>query len=711
MSYFDRLNIRFRQRTPMVMQTEAAECGLASLAMIAGHHGQFVEMSALRAEFGSSLKGVTLKDVVAVADRMGFSSRPLRLELEELNQLRLPCILHWDMSHFVVLTSVTQNQVEIHDPAVGKRRLSMNEVSKHLTGVALELTPTEKFRTAKPPPRVKISQLFGRFVGLRRTFFYLIGIALVIEFFGLVSPWFMSLIVDEAIVSANMDLLNVLALGFGLILIIEAGVSWLRSWSLMGLNATIDAQASENLISHLLNLPVSFFESRHLGDILARLGSQDTILGALTEDFIEALLDGLMATLTLLVMLVISPMLASFAIFGAVVYGCLRLVSYAPIRAAEMEGIVWGARSETHLLETLRGIRSVKLNNAQALRRIQWMNFNVEAINRGLTESKINLAVSTTNIILMGLIEILVIWLGARAILAGTMSIGMLLAFLAYLNLFLMRVSALIDAGVELRMLGLHAERLADIALSEAEPDADNNGVGGELDKGPLSIELRNVSFRYSQNDPWVLENVSLTVQAREWLAIAGPSGSGKTTLLKILSGLAKPTRGEVLINGEPLTHYGIAKYRDRTGVVLQDDQLFSGSIGENISFFSDQPDQKKIELCAKLASVHEDIQTLPMRYATLVGDMGTVLSGGQKQRIVLARALYKMPGLLLLDEATSHLDVANERKINKSLAMLPVTRIVIAHRPETISAAERVIEMRDGEIVGNSVQNALPPK
>jgi ATP-binding cassette subfamily B protein RaxB len=699
MSYFERLNIRFGRRTPLVLQTEAAECGLASLAMVAAHHGQHQTLSSLRAQFGSSLKGVTLKDVVSVADRMGFSSRPLRLELNELKELRVPCILHWDLSHFVVLTEVRKDQVVILDPAIGKRELRLKEVSKHFTGVALELTPTNAFITAAKPPSIKISQLFGQFIGIKQAFIYLIGLALLVEIFSLISPLFMSLVIDEAIISANYELLNVLALGFALILLLNSFVSWLRHWALMGITATVDAQASENIMSHLISLPTSFFEARHLGDVLARLGSQDTILNALTEDFIEALLDGFMVIITLTVMLFISPSLTAVAIISAIVYALIRWFSYAPIRQAQMEGIIWSARSETHLLETLRGIRSVKLHNAQSVRRIQWMNLHVESINRGLTESKIGLIVGTSNTIVSGLIGILLVWLGARTILSGEMTVGLLLAFLAYANLFIGRVSNLIDAGVQLKMLSLHAERLADIALSPAEPK--DVSIDGRVNatSAPLSIELRNVSYKYSMNDPYILKNLNLVIEAGDWVAITGPSGSGKSTMMKILSGLVTPTEGEVIVNGEPLKHFGLGNYRSKTGVVLQDDQLFSGSIQDNISFFADNIDVKKVEICAKLASIYDDVMEFPMRFATHVGDMGTVLSGGQKQRVLMARALYKQPGLLLFDEATSHLDVDNEREINFSLDRMAITRIVIAHRPETIRAANRIVELNDGII------------
>ena len=700
MSFLDSLNLGFGRKVPLVLQTEAAECGLACLSMLLGYHGKNYDMTALRGQFGASMKGVTLQDVVSVAGRLGLDTRPLRLDLDELGQLKLPCLMHWDMSHFVVLVAVNANHIIIHDPAVGRRKVSLQDTSKSFTGVALEVSPNTNFTKYEAPPSIKITQLFGTFVGVGRTFVYLLGLALLIEILALIAPLFMSLVVDEAIVSADRNLLTALALGFSLLLVMQVGISWLRDWSLMGLHATIEIQSKQNLFSHLLNLPVSFFEARHLGDILSRFGSQETILNAVTEDFIEIILDGLMTVLTVTVMLLIAPHLAIIAIIGVVIYGIMRVLSYTPLRQAEMEAIIWDAKAESHMLETLRGIRAVKLNNAQALRRIQWVNLTIETINRTVQEEKIGLVLSSLNAMLFGLLSILTIWLGARTILAGNLSVGMLLAYLAYAGVFMDRVSALIDAVINLWLLRLHGQRLADIALTPPEKISHQPLIHRQGPAQPMSLELRDVSFRYGPNDPLVLQNVSLRIRRGEWVAIYGPSGGGKSTLLKLISGLLQPTSGQILVNGRHIDEYGIENFRNHIGVVLQEDQLFSGSLADNISFFSDKPNMEMIRASAKLASVHDDIMKLPMTYNTLVGDMGTVLSGGQKQRVFMARALYKVPSMLFLDEATSHLDVRNEQVINKSLSDLPMTRIVIAHRPETIRAAKRKIKLAEGKII-----------
>lgn len=691
MTLLERLNLGWGSRLPMVLQTEASECGLACLVMVTQYFGNAADLPSLRRRFGMSLKGATLKDVMRVAEQVGLAARPLRLELEELAQLRTPSILHWDLNHFVVLEGIDGGSAVIHDPAVGVRRMSISEVSRHFTGVALELTPTSTFETAEPAPRVRVSQLLGRINGLRRSMLNLSGLALTIEVFAMLSPFFLGWVVDQALVSADRDLLLTLAIGFGLLLMLRTAVTALRGWLLMGMNASLKVQSRANLFTHLIHLPTSYFEARHIGDVMSRFGSQETILQAITSELVEAILDGTMAGITLLIMFVFAPDLACVVLFGALLYGGLRWASYRPLRHATSEAIVWGARRDSHFLETLRGMRTVKLFNGQDDRKVHWLNLLVETINRQLTADKLRLLFRTASQLLFGLLGIVVIWLGARRVLDGSFSAGLLIAFLAYKDQFFERIGELINKAVDLTMLRLHAERLADIALTEPETRRSSYRPV-DTEYLPASIEIRNLGYRYSEHEPWIFENVSFRIEVGESVAIVGPSGGGKTTLLKVMAGLLQPTKGEILINGEPMKRIGLEAYRNMLGVVLQDDQLFAGSISENISFFSDAPDQGRIEACAILASVHDDIASMPMGFGTLIGDMGTVLSGGQKQRVLIARALYRRPGILLLDEATSHLDVKREREVNEALRYVRATRVVIAHRPETIRAADRVI-------------------
>jgi ATP-binding cassette subfamily B protein RaxB len=712
MSVVDQLKLGWGARLPMLLQTEAAECGLASLAMCAGYHGYHVRLADLRRRFGLSLKGATLQDLTRVAHQLGLTARPVRLELEELHLLKTPCILHWDMNHFVVLKSASRSRIVIHDPSVGVRRLGLSEVFKHFTGVALELTPNGGFESVQPAPQLRLRALLGRLVGIQRSLFQLLCLAFAIEVFAVVSPLFMQWVVDQALVTADHDLLLTLVLGFSLLLLIETSVSAMRGWMVMVLSASLKVQGRANLFSHLVNLPAAYFETRYLGDVMSRFGSQEIILEAITTELVEAVLDGLMASLTLVIMFVYAPALAAVVLVGAFLYGLLRWVSYRPFRQATAEAIVWAARRDSHFLETLRGIKTIKLFNGQENRQAHWLNLLVETVNRQLTTEKLQLLFSTGNQLLLGALLILVVWLGAQRVLENTFSVGMLLAFIAYKDQFLNRVSALIDKGVDLQMLRLHGERLADIVLTPAEPR--DLTVELSRERPPVAIEVRNLRFRYSENDPWVLDGLDFRVEPGEAVAIVGMSGCGKTTLLKLLASLLQPTHGEILVNGEPLARVGVERYRSMVGVVMQDDQLFAGSIGENISFFCERPDQARIEECAKLAAVHDDILAMPMGYSTLIGDMGTMLSGGQKQRVLIARALYHQPSVLLLDEATSHLDVWRENAVSAAVQRTRVTRIIVAHRPETIRSADRALALEQGKIMKSlqvlAEDHHLPP-
>ena len=699
MTILDRLDLGWSTKLPMVLQTEAAECALACVAMVARYHGSPAELTDLRRRFGMSLMGATLSDVVRMGDQLNLASRPLRLELDELALLKTPCILHWDLNHFVVLKSVRPGGVVIHDPAVGVRRLPLAEVSRHFTGVALELSPTGGFEIAAAPPRIRLRAMLGNVVGLKRSLAQLAVLALAIELFSVTSPFFVQWVIDHALLTADRDLLLTLSLGFAVLLVLRVALSTMRGWTLIAFGASLKVQGRANLFSHLINLPPAYFETRHMGDVMSRFGSQDTILQAITTDVVEAGLDGVLASVTLVVMFFYAPLLAVVVLVGALMYAALRWASYTPLRQASSETIVWAARRDTHFLETLRGIRTIKLFNGQESRRGHWLNLLVETMNRQITTQKLQLLFRTSNSLLVGGLAILVIWVGALRVLDNTFTVGMLLAFVAYKDQFLDRVSNLINKALDLQMLRLHAERLADIALTAPEA-RDQTFAAAPLAHGSSAIEVHNLRFRYSENDPWVLDGLDFHIDAGESVAIVGGSGSGKTTLLKLLASLLQPTEGEILVDGQPLPRVDMRRYRSMIGVVMQDDQLFAGSIGDNISFFAPDHDAARVEACATLAAVHDDILSMPMGYSTLCGDMGTVLSGGQKQRVLIARALYRRPRMLFLDEATSHLDLQREREVNAAIRGINITRVIVAHRPETIRSADRVIMLDKGKIV-----------
>jgi len=683
------------KRLPMFLQTEAAECGLAAIGMVACFHGHRVDLAALRRRFTVSLKGSTLAFLMQVAGRLNLAPRALRLELDELIQLRAPCILHWDLNHFVVLKAVDARGAIVHDPAFGVRRLTHAQLSKHFTGIALELTPTAEFKALDDRRRIRLRDLLGPVTGLHRSLAQIFVMALALQAIAIVTPFYMQWAVDGAVVSADRDLLTVLGLGFLLLTIVQVILTAARSWVVLYLSTTLNLQWLANVFSHLLGLPVSYFEKRHLGDVVSRFGAVTTIQRTLTSSFVEALIDGVMAIATLAMMFVYSAMLSAVAIVAVLSYGVLRWVFYDPLKRATEEQIVHTAKQQSHFLETVRGVQSIKLFGRQEERRSRWLNLVVDAVNQDLVTQKLGLGFRSANGLVFGVERISIVWLGALLVLDSAFSIGMLFAFMSYKDQFSARVAGLIDKMIDLRMLNLQGERLADIVLTPPE-QAAQDAAAQAMD---ASLEVRELSFRYSDMEPFVLLNCSFSVAPGESVAVVGASGGGKTTLVKLMLGLLAPTDGKIFAGGLDIQKLGIDRYRKLVGTVMQDDQLFAGSIADNICFFDPSPDQSAVEHFARMAAVHDDIAAMPMGYNTLIGDMGAALSGGQKQRILLARALYKRPRLLFLDEATSALDVPKEKAVNDAIRSLKLTRIIIAHRPETIASAERVIVLQGGKV------------
>ncbi|MCW5663488.1 MAG: peptidase domain-containing ABC transporter [Piscinibacter sp.] len=683
------------QRLPMLLQTEAAECGLACLAMVASYHGLRSDLQTLRRRFTLSLRGATMVDMVRMADGLQLNARALRVELDQLDQLVLPCVLHWDLNHFVVLKEVRRGHVVLHDPARGVRRVPMAEVSRRFTGVALELTPRADFRPRIERQALSLRALLGHVSGLKRSLLQIFALALALEVFVLLSPFFMQWVVDGVVVSADRDLLLTLGLGFGLLVLLQVGTGALRSWTVLHLSSTLNLQWLGNVFAHMMRLPVEWFEKRQTGDVLSRFGAVQHIQQTLTTSFIEAVLDGLLVLVTLTMMAIYSPLLSAVAVGGVALYALLRWSFFRPLRDASEEAIVHEARQSTHFLESLRGVAAIKLFNRQEDRQARFMNLVVDAMNADIVKRKLELLFGVLHKLVFGLERVAVIWIGALLVLDQRFTVGMLFAFFAYKEQFALRFSALIDKAVELKMLRLQAERLADIVLSEPE-QRDAPPLRREL---PARIELAGLRFAYSDGEPPVIDGLDLSIEPGESVAIVGPSGCGKTTLLKLMLGILAPQGGEVRVGGVPLRQLGLPAWRDMIGTVMQDDQLFAGSIADNISFFDAQPDLDRIEQCARLAAVHDEIEAMPMGYHTLIGDMAVSISGGQKQRILLARALYKRPRFLFLDEATSALDVDREREVNQAIRALDITRVVIAHRPETIAAASRVVVLGEGRV------------
>ncbi|MGD9803542.1 MAG: peptidase domain-containing ABC transporter [Hyphomicrobiaceae bacterium] len=709
MKILDELHIGGR-RLPVITASEAAECGLACIAMISRYHGHDVDLNGLRQRYALSLAGASLKSLMEITDQLGFSTRALRVEMSALDKVRLPAILHWDLNHFVVLKSVGRRKFVVHDPAVGVRTLNPTEFSNHFTGVVLELARAETFEPVSARLPMKLSMLWSRMTGWWPALAQVLVLSVALQIVTFVAPLQMQLVVDEALAGVDRDLLTVIALGFGALVIIQAAIEALRSWALRVFGHLLSFQISGNLVRHLLRLPSDYFEKRHAGDIISRLGSTKPIQDAITQGVVGTVIDGAMACIAAVILFFYSTTLALIVIAAVLINMALNLALFPRMKQRMEEEILAEAKEHTHLMESVRAATTLKLLGRESVRESDWRNLHADTTNASIAVGKLSISQALIQNVVTGLQTVIVIYVAGRLILdAEGFSVGMLFSFLSYRQTFTDRANALVNQLTQFRFLRLHLDRLADIVTTPAE-------LSGAAIAEPAEISgwmrLKDVSFRYGATDPLVLEDINLEIAPGDYVAIHGASGGGKSTLLKLLLGLNQPSDGMIELDGQRATPERWRAWRSKVGVVAQDDRLLSGTLADNIGGFDPDLDMQRVVGAAVAAQVHNDIVRMPMQYLTLVGDMGSTLSGGQRQRILLARALYRQPKILILDEGTANLDEQNEELIADLIDQMSITRIVVAHRPALLRRAARVYEvggrkLREAEYGG--VSTPLP--
>jgi ATP-binding cassette subfamily B protein RaxB len=687
------------RRVPLLLQTEAAECALACLAMVAGAHGHRTDLATLRQRFSLSLKGATLADLVRMAGELQFNSRALRVEPEQLEQLALPCILHWDLNHFVVLADLRGGVATLHDPARGVRRMSLAELSRHFTGVALELTPAADFSPRIERQSVRLPRADRAGAGPEA--FAGADPAAGAGAGGLRAAEPVPHAVGGGRRAGQRRPRPAADAGRGLRAAGAApgGTAALRSWAVLHLSATLNLQWLGNVFAHLMRLPVAWFEKRHAGDVWSRFASVQQIQKTLTTQLRRGLIDGLLVVLTLAMMAFYSLALTAVALAAVAVYALLRWAFFRPLREATRRrwctrrsrpATSWSrcAASRRSSCSTARPTASRascqpggRRDERRAQPRASWRSLGSAVLHR----------------LLFGVERVAVVWVGALAGDGPALHGGHAVRVLRLQGAVRAARERAHRQGVELRMLRLQGERLADIVLTAAPEDM---GVP-RLSERPLEagIELRGVSLplrrRRGRRAAW-----------REPADRAGRVGGHRRSVGLRQDHAAQDDAGHPRAAGWRWCAWagcrwraGLSQWRSMVGTVMQDDTLFSGSVADNICFFDAVPDLDWMVECARMAAVHDEIEAMPMGYHTLVGEWAPALSGGQKQRLLLARALYKRPRVLLLDEATSSLDVERERQVNQAMRQLELTRVIVAHRPETIASASRVVVLQDGRV------------
>ncbi|EOL7739251.1 colicin V export peptidase/ABC transporter CvaB [Escherichia coli] len=686
------LDLRWQRRVPVIHQTETAECGLACLAMICGHFGKNIDLIYLRRKFNLSARGATLAGINGIAEQLGMATRALSLELDELRVLKTPCILHWDFSHFVVLVSVKRNRYVLHDPARGIRYISREEMSRYFTGVALEVWPGSEFQSETLQTRISLRSLINSIYGIKRTLAKIFCLSVVIEAINLLMPVGTQVVMDHAIPAGDRGLLTLISAALMFFILLKAATSTLRAWSSLVMSTLINVQWQSGLFDHLLRLPLAFFERRKLGDIQSRFDSLDTLRTTFTTSVIGFIMDSIMVVGVFVMMLLYGGYLTWIVLCFTTIYIFIRLVTYGNYRQISEECLVREARAASYFMETLYGIATVKIQGMVGIRGAHWLNMKIDAINSGIKLTRMDLLFGGINTFVTACDQIVILWLGAGLVIDNQMTIGMFVAFSSFRGQFSERVASLTSFLLQLRIMSLHNERIADIALHEKEEKKPEIEIVAHM--GPISLETNGLSYRYDSQSAPIFSALSLSVAPGESVAITGASGAGKTTLMKVLCGLFEPDSGRVLINGIDIRQIGINNYHRMIACVMQDDRLFSGSIRENICGFAEEMDEEWMVECARASHIHDVIMNMPMGYETLIGELGEGLSGGQKQRIFIARALYRKPGILFMDEATSALDSESEHFVNVAIKNMNITRVIIAHRETTLRTVDRVISI-----------------
>ncbi|MDR6115063.1 MULTISPECIES: peptidase domain-containing ABC transporter [unclassified Sphingomonas] len=689
---------RNHSKISLILQSEAAECGLACLAMIAGAYGHEVSLAELRRRYSISSKGMNLRGILNVAAAMELTGRPLRVEVSKLASLKGPVILHWNFNHFVVLANQRRGKMLIYDPATGSRWVDSAEFGSSFTGIAIEFTPSSNFERRKKPEVVRLSDLASRMRGFTSSIVQMFFLAALMQLFALATPLLSQLVVDEAITKGDADLLGVLAIGMILLLITTNVIKLTQGFIGLYIFTQIAFQAKTNLLRHAMRLPVSWFEKRHIGDVISRFSSLSPIQSFALNTIPSAMLDILIAIVSLAMMTIYSFELAALELSCVAIYLLVRLGTFGHVKRLTTQGIHISSNVETIFLETIRGAKTLKLFGKENERITIWQNEQAKLINNSAALSKFGLWGGSGVSLLIGFQQIIIWFIGAKFVIEGKLTLGMLFAFQAYGAQFGSSANSIVAHFFSFRTLEIHLERLADVIHTEEEPGLDVQLMADV--RSPAVITLHDVSFRYADHEPDVIKGVSLDIHKGDFICLKGPSGHGKSTIVKLLLGFEHPHSGEIKVDGIPLRQYGVSRYRSMVGAVLQDDQLFSGTLSENISFFDISGSDDRIQQAAKDACIHDEIMKFPMGYQTFTGDLGTNLSAGQRQRILLARALYREPEILFLDEGTANLDPVSETAVMDVVRSLPITRVVVAHREGATLGASRTIWVENGAIV-----------
>lgn len=688
--------LRRPRSVPVVQQTGATECGLASLASVLAFHGRHIPVHALRDHLTAGRDGTNAADLLHLAERNGLAGRGLRVDaIEDLRRLQRGAILHWRFSHFVVLDRAVKRGLRVMDPAAGRRIVTWEEVSRNFTGVAVELWPTDTFRTQKAGGRGVLRD-YARVILRSGHLPQLLAMSAAIQVLGTATPLFTALLVDRIVPREDQGLLLTVAVALIGIAGFSTLFSFVRSRLTVEVMSRIDARLTVSFVERLMELPFSYLQNRSSGDLMLRMNSHVQIRNALTSTAFSAVLDGVFVLAYLVLMLLTDVVVAGLVIVLGVLRVTVFVVTRVRLRELVSESIQRQAAARSYQVRMLSGMEALKSMGAEREVARKWTDLFVKELNIGIEQNRLNATVGAITGALSGVGTMLVLIVGAMRVLDGHMTLGVMLAMNAFAMGFLGPLSKLVGTVSSIYLLGSYVDRIEDVI--ETEPERRVRGPGADVD--PREVSMQDVTFRYSDSGPEILQDLSFTIRPGEFVAFVGPSGAGKSTVAKLLLGLYEPTKGHVLYSGTDLATLDLREVRRSIGTVTQTGWYAADSVRENIALGNPEMSLAEVIEAARLACIHDDIAKLPLGYETMLYDGGFLLSGGQMQRLALARALAKGPPVLILDEATSNLDTKLEAQIQARLARLACTRIVIAQRLNTIRSADRIFVLKEGRLV-----------
>ncbi|MBE9035065.1 peptidase domain-containing ABC transporter [aff. Roholtiella sp. LEGE 12411] len=703
---------RFSKSYPFFAQHSASDCGAACLIMIARYWGKHFSVNKVRELTNVTRSGASLPALAAAAETLGFISRPVKASLDKLAEQSLPAIAHWEGKHYIVIYEITDKQVIVCDPAIGQRNLTRTEFNAGWTGYALLLQPTAALQNAEEASS-SLWQFFDLIKPHWKVLLEVFLASLLLQAFGLITPIFTQLLLDRVIVQGSTVTLTAISLGlliFGLFSIVMNAV---RQYLLSHTANRVSVALLVGFIKHTFRLPLSFFESRYVGDIVSRIQENEKIQRFLTGETLSIILDLLTIVIYLGVMFLYNRGMTLLVLLIVPPFFILALASTNILRRMSREIFNAGSEENSYLIQSLTGIRSIRSMAIEQTVRWHWEELLNTLVKKSFNAQIVGIRLQVISASIDSVISAGLLWYGAWLVIHNELTIGQLIAFNMLMGNVISPFKRLAVVWNQLQEIFISVERLNDVLGAKPEEDLLTSSRK-HLQTLRAHIRFDNVTFRYHpESDINILENINFEIQPEQMIAVVGRSGSGKTTLSKLILGLYPPTNGKVLIDGHDIKEIALRSLRTQIGVVDQDNFLFGGTVQENISIAHPNASLEEIAEAARLAGADEFIQQLPMGYETQIGEGGGMLSGGQRQRLAIARALLGNPRLLIFDEATSNLDAESERIIQNNLKTILKgrTSLVIAHRLSTVRNADLILVLDRGVLVESGTHEALIAK